>query len=261
MNTDTKSRFQKVLERFFAGLQNDSAFACKSLVWLVEPPARSDDADNAETGMDKALSPHAFKPEVQYYGVQAPRVLISREAYLRMCAYVEIAAQEVGWLGGVSRTADGDFLIEETFLLDQAVNAIETVLEADSIGALTLALIESGEGGLEKANKLRFWGHSHVRMGVAPSHTDEMTMRRFAGEKMPWYVRGIFNKHGRAQFTIYLYEQGLCVKDAAWAVLDSATGRTLPTLPQLDSVLREQISAEFMLKVKSKSNSNSNSKL
>ena len=260
MNTDTQSNIQKMLGRFFAGLQNDSAFACRNLVWLVEPPERSDvdDSDTAATGLDKALFPHVFKPEVQYYCSQAPRVLISREAYLRMCAYVEIAGQEVGWLGGISRTANGDFFIEETFLLDQTVNAIETVLDAESIGALTLALIESGEGGLEKANKLRFWGHSHVRMGIAPSHTDEMTMRRFAGEKMPWYVRGIFNKRGQAQFTIYLYEQGLCVKDAAWAVVDSTTGQALPVMPQLDSALREQVFAEFMLKVKSKSNSNSN---
>jgi len=180
---------------------------------------------------DQPLRPHLFHPQVEVIGERMPRVLVTPEVYKHICLYVEIASKEVGWMGTVSRTASGDFLIEETFLLEQEVHATETELAAEAIGKLTLSLIDSGEDGIDRANKLRFWGHSHVRMGTSPSSTDERTMERFGREGNPWYIRGIFNKHGRAEFTIYLFDRGLRINDAAWAVYDEQREKTPPSEP------------------------------
>jgi len=224
---------------------------------------------------DGPLRPHSFRPEVELLYESLPRVLITPEAYKHMCLYVDIASKEVGWMGSVSRLDSGDFLIEETFLLEQEVHETETELASEDIGKLTMSLIDSGADGLDKANKLRFWGHSHVHMGTWPSGTDEATMERFGREKMPWYVRGIFNKYGHGEFTIYLYERGMRINDATWAVYDpesknvilparkrfgalaglvqGAAAVTEPLVPAelLPSPeLRERVQAEFKAKVK-----------
>jgi hypothetical protein len=168
---------------------------------------------------DSPFQPHQFSPRANLLN-KSPRVLISPEAYKHMFLYVEIANKEVGWLGTVSKLPTGDFLIDETFLLEQEVTSTETLLSTEGQNKLVIELMEKGDAGIEQTNRLRFWGHSHVRMGTSPSGTDESTMMRFAGEGMPWYVRGIFNKRGRAEFTVYFYEMGFRICDAPWAVYD-----------------------------------------
>jgi len=242
----------------------------------TSPPAKS----FYQPDPDVPLEPHSFHPQVEMLRERLPRVMITPDAYKRMCLYVEIASKEVGWLGTISRLPNGDFLIEETYLLEQEVHETETELASESIGELAMALINSGEDGLEKANKLRFWGHSHVRMGTGPSGTDERTMDRFGREGNPWFVRGIFNKRGRGEFTIYLFERGMRINDAAWSVWDPETKSTVfvgrrrftgftkwleggtevvgvappvtqPKHPLAPSdELRQEIEAEFKLKVK-----------
>ena len=177
---------------------------------------------------DRGLTPHYGDKEVVFFdNRRAPRVLITPNAYKRMCLYVELAEKEVGWLGTVVMTRNGDFLIDHTYLLEQEVTATETELSAEGQAKLVEDLLKKGEPGFEEVNRLRFWGHSHVRMGTSPSGTDESTMKRFYEEGLPWYVRGIFNKKGRAEFCIFLYEQGLRINDVDWFVVDPATGNTL----------------------------------
>ncbi|HEY9868415.1 MAG TPA: hypothetical protein V6D08_04565 [Candidatus Obscuribacterales bacterium] len=176
-----------------------------------------------ERDPDGPLRPHRAFPRAEML-IESPRVLITPEAYKRMCLYIEIAPKEVGWLGTVSRRPNGDFLIEEVFLVEQEVTSVETELTVEGREKLVLELLEKGDPGLEQANKLRFWGHSHVRMSTGPSGTDERTMEQFGTEGMPFYIRGIFTKLGRGEFTIYLYDKGYRILDAPWAVWDPAEG-------------------------------------
>lgn len=177
---------------------------------------------------DENLHPHGFMPRAQLLSrSRQPRVLISPQAYKHMQLYIELARKEVGWLGTVTRLENGDFFIEETFLLEQEVTPTETELSVEGQGKLVDELLSNGEAGIEQVNRLRFWGHSHVRMGTTPSGTDERTMERWQAEGLPWAVRGIFNKLGRAEFTVYLYDAGYRICDAPWAVLDPASKREL----------------------------------
>lgn len=201
---------------------------------VAKPPVIRQPVYRRPDSEDQPLRPHYVRPEAALlHG--SPRVLMTPDAYKAMCLYVEIGPLEVGWQGTVSRTPKGDFIIEKTYLLDQDVTGVETELSADARFKLAFELSEKGDDGIDEANRMRFWGHSHVRMGTGPSGTDERTMEQFEREGCPWYVRGIFNKLGRGSFTIFLYEQGFRINDAPWAVIDPATQQVILDRPSFAS--------------------------
>jgi len=183
-----------------------------------------------EPDPDAPLRPHRSSPRAELL-VKSPRVLITPDAYKRMNLYIELAPKEVGWLGTVKRLNNGDFLIEEVFLVEQEVTGVETEMSVEGREKLVLDLLKDGDAGLDKSNTLHFWGHSHVRMSTGPSGTDENTMVQFGNEGHPYYIRGIFTKLGRGEFTLYLYEQGYRVLDAPWAVWDPKEGILLEPKP------------------------------
>lgn len=186
----------------------------------------------------QSFIPHAFGNKVEFMGGGRPVVLITREAYSRMYHFVDIADSEVGWLGSVERTPQGDFLIKEVFLLEQEVSAATTSISEDGIAGLVQGLIDNRHDGVDVANQLFFWGHSHVRMGTFASGQDESQMRHFQENGCPWFVRGIFNKLGRMEFTIFLWEAGVKIVDAPWAICEF-----------VDHGMRAEIEAEFEAKV------------
>lgn len=190
---------------------------------------------------DQALTPAGhFSPRVSFLPKcepKKPRIIISRLAYAQMNLYVEIAQQEVGWMGTVKRLENGDFLIEKCFLFKQHVHETETEISNEGFSELSMELLNGAVEENEEewdVNKLRFWGHSHVRMATSPSHTDEQTMlnnygsgrsshtgqSRFCFEDSgyPWVIRGIFNKLGEANFAVYLYKEGIRVENLEWTV-------------------------------------------
>lgn len=184
----------------------------------------------------KAFFQHVFASRVELVE-DMPRVLISRAAYNAMWHYVDIASQEVGWLGTCLRQ-DKDFLIEEVFLFKQEVSSVSTEITADGLAEMAQELISSRPDGVEVCNNLRFWGHSHVNMGTSPSGQDDSQMDVFKESGHPFFVRAILNKQGRMEFTIYLYESGVKIVDAEWQIHEPA-----------DQNLRSGIEAEFKTKV------------
>ena len=148
-----------------------------------------------------------------------------------MLLYVELAPKEVGWLGLVKHLDTGDFLLHSVHLLEQEVTAVET--ELSTVGQDKLCEeLKRGKTLMEKievVNTLRFWGHSHVYMGVSPSGTDEKTMttkgRDGAAIGLEWYIRGIFNKLGVAKFDVYRFDRNYRFIDVPWAVIDPDTGK------------------------------------
>lgn len=185
------------------------------------------------------FSGHAFERRVALVG-DLPRVLVSRAAYNRMWHIVDLASQEVGWLGTVRREG-ADFLIEEVFLFKQEVSAATCEITPDGLAEFAQELISSRPDGVEVLNRLCFWGHSHVRMGTSPSGQDEEQMKVFSESGHPFFVRGILNKNGRMEFTIFLHESGVKIVDAEWAVYEP-----------VDDSLRSEIEAEFSAKVSEK---------
>jgi len=191
---------------------------------------------------EPSFTPHGFSTETRFLPgrgmTKVPKIILSREAYTLMALYVELGDQEVGWLGTAVRLEDGDFRIEKVMLFKQQVSGTETEISTEGLQELSMELLGRGEDGITDWNNMRFWGHSHVRMQTFASGTDENTMIKnrfgsrigastfcFQDSGYPWAIRGIFNKMGRAQFSLFLYEEGLRLDDVAWEV-DAPTAST-----------------------------------
>ena len=187
----------------------------------------------------RIFAQHPFGGQIEFLnGGGVPTVFMTREVFSRMWHFVDIASEEVSWLGTVRMTKYGNYLIEEVFLLDQEVSATQTELSGEGQAQLAQYLIETRPDGVETANKLRFWGHSHVRMGTSPSHQDEKQMEKFQENGCSWFIRGILNKLGRMEFTIFLWEAGVKIVDVPWAIYE-----------HVDESIRAEIEADFMAKV------------
>src|SRR3989344_5541461 len=186
----------------------------------------------------RLFMPHSFANQVEFIDGGPPMVYMTRDAFSRMWHFVDIADEEVGWLGTVRQTRYGNFLIEEVFLLEQEVSAAQTEISEDGIAKLAQELIETRPDGVDVANSIHFWGHSHVRMGTSPSGQDETQMRHFQQNDCPWFVRGILNKLGRMQFDIFLWDAGVKITDAPWAIYDEF----------VDQSRRAEMGADFKAK-------------
>jgi hypothetical protein len=196
---------------------------------------------STKTTIVGGLYPHNFVPRIEAIDVSwLPWVLITREVYEKMWAYIDIAETEIGWLGTVRRQGR-DFVIDDVFLFDQFVNQSVTQITEEGLGNFVMELLEQldEETALDVTQRLHFWGHSHVSMDTNPSPQDDHQSKVFIESGIPWFVRGIFNKGGKAVFDIYLIEEGLQIKDAPWAILDTH-----------NTELRDQVANEIAKKVK-----------
>lgn len=181
------------------------------------------------------FSPHSFETKIEMMS-DVPKILISKVAYAKMWHYVDIAGEEVGWLGTVEKIP-GALLIKDVFLLKQKVSSAQTTITEEGLTEFGEEILQLPDG-VDIYNNIRFWGHSHVNMGTSPSGQDESQMEIFKGSEHPYFIRGILNKRGRMEFTIFFYENGIKIEDAEWAIYEP-----------VDASIRENIEAEFKEKV------------
>jgi len=171
----------------------------------------------------KPFAPHKFDTKVTYSDV--PTVLISAKAYNDMYILVDEADEEISWLGTV-KMMGANFFIDEVFLLKQECSSVQTELDEGDIGDLGAELLLK-ENGMNIVNSLKFWGHSHVRMGTSPSGQDETQLKHFIDNDCEYFIRAILNKNGKMEFTVR-WRNGIEIKDIPWMVLHdfNEAGRT-----------------------------------
>lgn len=186
-----------------------------------------------------AFFPHAFSPKISLGSI--PRVRVSQRAYTQMYHLVDIADQEVAWLGVVSQPKPGQYLIEEIIIFDQVVSGASAALDPAGVaGVAEKILLSADPDSLRKVNSLFLWGHSHVHMGTSPSGQDDRQLEEFGQNKgVEYMIRLIANKNGRLEFTFRDYKRGLKIMDIPW------------TAELLDQAERKTIEAEFKAKVHS----------
>jgi hypothetical protein len=189
----------------------------------------------------KPLLPHNFETAVELLSRPLPTIFISREAYSRTSHLINLAKDEIGWLGTVIRSGQV-FLIDEVFLFKQHSSASDCVITEEGIAELAQQILETRPDGVEVLNRLRFWGHLHPGDFTSPSSQDEQEMTMFASnvEKtdQSWMIRGIFSRGGKAQFTLYFYDLGLRINDVSWQIADL-----------VDPALEAEIKQELLEKV------------
>ncbi|MDR0607511.1 MAG: hypothetical protein LBG52_04055 [Candidatus Peribacteria bacterium] len=145
----------------------------------------------------------------------APRVIFTEQAYDTMVTLVGITNDnEVGWLSTVKR--DGmNFWIEETFLPEQNVNAVNCTMSDEGLANVAHEILQK-EGDIETLNRLRFWGHSHVDMPTEPSAQDVTQFKTLISNVDDWYIRAIANKKGDLRIDVYICEWGILYENVLW---------------------------------------------
>ena len=102
-------------------------------------------------------------------------IMIHANAWSKIKNWVKLASpDEVSALGLVDELRDNDnsiigFLISEVFLLDQTCNIVETTISDEAISKLMVDLSDNGHD----LSALKCWIHSHGKMGVFWSNTDD----------------------------------------------------------------------------------------
>lgn len=180
--------------------------------------------------------PHDFKSSMSTLNpnFHRPLVVIGPNAYLDMYYITGYAGHnEVGWLGTVKRKGDSLF-IEEIFLFEQEVTSSSTELSPGHIAQIATKLIQ--EGQLDKVNALKFWGHVHPGNSTSPSREDEDTMGLLA-DGNEWFLRGIFGRSGRIEFTLFDYIGHVRFNDVPWQIVPAETEERKGVLAELISRL------------------------
>lgn len=187
------------------------------------------------------FKPHVFKTAVRYLDHKFSdfMVLIDTNAFAKMSHYVSIAGEEVGWFGTVRRNGSF-FIIEDVKLFDQEVHSTTTEISEEGLCKFVTEQLETPEG-TQWYEKMKYWGHSHVNMGTGASGQDEAQMRDFKVNGHEWFLRGIHNKKGESQFSLFLFKEGIVLDDVPWRIYCTE---------EMD--LKKEIEAEFKLKVKPK---------
>lgn len=130
--------------------------------------------------------------------LEQPVVYYSEIAWQKILRAIDKCTKEVGWLGTVEKIGK-NYIISDIFVPEQTVHASETDIKADALADLAASL--------DDPEKLYYWGHSHVNMGVGPSNQDEEQASEYL-EHLNVFIRGIYNKKGESKVDVYDVENG-----------------------------------------------------
>jgi hypothetical protein len=106
-------------------------------------------------------------------------VLLTREAFEQLFGYAYATSDEISCLGAVKREG-GIFVVERFHLVKQQGGAAHTEMEPEAVGQLIEELLAKGQA--DEARSLKCWAHSHPRMDVFWSKTDDDTCQRLASD-------------------------------------------------------------------------------
>jgi hypothetical protein len=164
------------------------------------------------TGVDPFF-PHPFRTEqISLRSLSAPKIMVAPDAYADMLAIAELSgSDEIGWLGTVQNLGNSTFLIDKVFMVKQEVDGTATRMDEDGLAELFTELAVTDFAACEK---MLFWGHVHPGNSTTPSPQDESQMDQF--KHNDWFIRGIFGRSGRAEFTLFDYKNGVRWNDCPW---------------------------------------------
>ncbi len=180
------------------------------------------------------FAPHDFQTETVLLNYAVPHIKITQAAYLDMY-YIAAASgqEEISWLGTVKKVGHV-YTIEEVILFEQEVEMATTAMTPADIAKVSTDLIIAGE--IEKVNSLKFWGHVHPSNSTSPSGQDESQMDVLSNGN-EWFIRGIFGRYGRAEFTFFDWGHGLRFNDVPWELV-------VPNDESREAEIRDQVTAK-----------------
>jgi len=163
----------------------------------------------------KFPTPHSFERKI-LINRRLPDVVFLPQVMHDMHLIVDHCSEEVSWIGTVLEQGN-NLVVDEIFVLDQEVTGTTTEITEDGLAKLAGRLLEQPDG-VEKLNRLRFWGHSHVNMGTSPSGQDDTQVSLWKKNDHPYLIRAIINKAGRLQLSVFLWKEGIEIHDVPWSI-------------------------------------------
>ena len=110
------------------------------------------------------------------------RVVLTAEAFQQLFGYAYATDSEISCLGAVRREGNL-FIVERFYLVKQEGGAAHTEMDDTALAELVEKLLADGK--VEEARSIKCWAHSHPRMNVFWSKTDDDTSQRLATD---WLV-------------------------------------------------------------------------
>ena len=141
-------------------------------------------------------------------------IRVSELAQFKLDEYVAQCSTEISGLGLVTHrlneeTGAQSFRIEDVMLAPQRCSSAATDFIDEEFGPWCLDFASEHKEGETVLDRLRFWWHSHVNMGVIPSGTDLATLRKFDDGTIDFMIAAILNKKGDQRYDVALYREGL----------------------------------------------------
>lgn len=146
-------------------------------------------------------------PSVKLKEDERVSIIFENDAYEKMGALVRVATKEIGWYGTVERLSEREFVVKDIFVGPQIVTSVTVDTDDEEFVKWCDSLPD------ETFNTMRFYGHSHVNMGVTPSGTDYTFQNNQIQNVKDFYVFGILNKQNKAWFNIYDIENNILYED------------------------------------------------
>lgn len=141
-------------------------------------------------------------------------VILPLEIYNKMLTYTKLIDTEINGMGLVEQLNLTNFKITEIFLLKQNVTGGSCDIEQNSMVKLAERLIEEGKN----PGMLRFWWHSHPKMGTFWSAVDENTGREFGGSE--YFISIVINQEGKMKCKINLFKPMELVLDDVGIIIE-----------------------------------------
>jgi len=147
-----------------------------------------------------------------------PKITMTYDVMTRIKAIVDICDTEVGFVGLVQKSGNNTYNIYDVFIPEQEAHGATCEIAPGALLDIGHALLE-GVDGVEKANQLRYWGHSHNTMSTHPSGQDNKQALEFL-QDADYLIRHIVNKKGEHDLTFYDFKSGFEYSDLELTIIN-----------------------------------------
>jgi hypothetical protein len=163
-----------------------------------------------------------------------PTIHITESAYRKLRLYADICKDEISALGCVSHK-NGDFLIHDIHLFEQAVTSGSTDMSPGDVSKFLYEYVRAGKN----PEDLKFWWHSHATMGVFWSGIDEGTITRFNNG---WMISMVSNKQGNHLVRLDIFDPLRLVLELPLEVTYDVTAKDRD---EIAKEISEKVSTKF----------------
>ncbi|QQS22661.1 hypothetical protein IPM19_03450 [bacterium] len=212
-----------------------------------EPPQYTYHWDLARRPAQDFKKPRYFATSAELLRVPAtiPVIHVSLFAAMKMYLMLSYIEQEIGWLGTAYRHNEKDFRIADVFIFHQDISAGHSELSKTSMADFICEMMGTPDGE-EIFNNTKFWGHSHGSGGTFPSGQDDTQAESFAQGGEDFFIRGIFNRQGDMNFSVYDWEKGIAFHRIPWLIQAAPADMPADTYDRLKEFILQEMKTKVV---------------